>query len=129
MFSGQALPACGFRLGLQCILLIMEERGMFPARLSTQPQVLVTMFDASTVAASLALAQRLRAAGLRVDLYPDNDRYGKQFKYAEERGIRYAALLSPREVAAGVVAVKNLATGEQVEMAEDELLAWLQARM
>ncbi len=129
MFSGQAIPACGFSLGLERILLIMEERGMFPARLSTQPQVLVTMFDASTVAASLALAHRLRAAGLRVDLYPDNDRYGKQFKYAEERGIRYAALLSPREVAAGVVAVKNLATGEQVEMAEDELLAWLQARM
>jgi histidyl-tRNA synthetase len=129
MFSGQTIPACGFSLGLERILLIMEERDMFPTRLSTQPQVLVTMFDDSTVAASLALAQRLRAAGLRVDLYPDNDRYGKQFKYAEERGIRYAALLSPRELAAGVVAVKNLITGEQVEMAGDELPVWLQARM
>src|SRR5690606_3796001 len=88
MFSGQTIPACGFSLGLERIILIMEERGMFPERLSTQPQVLVTLFDDSTVAASLALARRLRAAGLRVDVYPDNDRYGKQFKYAEERGIR-----------------------------------------
>ena len=70
MFSGQTIPACGFSLGLERIILIMEERGMFPERLTTQPQVLVTMFDDSTVAASLALARRLRVAGLRVDLYP-----------------------------------------------------------
>ncbi|GIK74937.1 MAG: histidine--tRNA ligase [Chloroflexota bacterium] len=125
MFSGQTIPACGFSLGLERILLIMEERDMFPARLSTQPQVLVTMFDDSTVAASLRLAHRLRAAGLRVDLYPDNDRYGKQFKYAEERGIRYATLLSPRELEAGVVAVKDLLTGEQVEVSESLIAEWL----
>ena len=101
---------------------------MFPARLSTQPQVLVTQFDDSTVLASLALAQRLRAAGLRVDLYPETDRYGKQFKYAEERGIRYAALLSPREQEAGVVAVKDLVSGEQVEVADEGLVAWCLAR-
>ena len=129
MFSGQTIPACGFSLGLERIILIMEERGMFPERLSTQPQVLVTMFDDSTVAASLALARRLRAAGLRVDVYPDNDRYGKQFKYAEERSIRYAALLSPREQEAGVVAVKDLVTGEQVEIADGAVVDWLLAAL
>jgi len=127
MFSGQTIPACGFSLGLERIILIMEERNMFPPRLSTQPQVLVTMFDESTVAASLALAHRLRGAGLRVDLYPDADRYGKQFKYAEERGIRYATLLSPREVAAGVVAVKDLRSGEQMEVPDASVVTWLQA--
>lgn len=127
MFSGQTIPACGFSLGLERIILIMEERNMFPLRLSTQPQVLVTMFDESTVAASLALAHRLRSAGLRVDLYPDNDRYGKQFKYAEERGIRYATLLSPREVAAGVVVVKDLRSGEQMEVPDASVVTWLQA--
>jgi len=129
MFSGQTIPACGFSLGLERIILIMEERGMFPERLSTQPQVLVTMFDDSTVAASLALARRLRAASLRVDVYPDNDRYGKQFKYAEERGIRFAALVSPRELEAGVVAVKDLVTGEQMEVAAADIAAHLLERM
>jgi histidyl-tRNA synthetase len=127
MFSGQTIPACGFSLGLERIILIMEERSMFPERLSTQPQVLVTMFDDSTVAASLTLARRLRAASLRVDVYPDNDRYGKQFKYAEERGIRFAALVSPRELEAGVVAVKDLVTGEQVEIADGAVVDWLLA--
>ena len=97
MFSGQQIPACGFSLGLERILLLMEEQKLFPEKLAGQPQVLVTQFDESTVGASLALAQRLRAAGVRVDLYPDNDRYGRQFKYAEERHIRYAVLVSPRE--------------------------------
>ena len=97
MFIGQTIPACGFSLGLERILLVMEERNMFPARLAGQPQVLVTQFDASTASASFQLAVRLRAAGMRVDLYPDLDRYGKQFKYAEERGIRYAVLVSPRD--------------------------------
>ena len=52
-----------------------------------------------------------------MDVYPDFDRYGKQFKYAEERGIRYALLLSPAEVEAGVVAVKDLVSGEQADVA------------
>ncbi len=50
MFSGQQIPACGFSLGLERIILIMEEQGMFPARMAGQPQVLVTVFDESTVA-------------------------------------------------------------------------------
>jgi len=128
MFSGQTIPACGFSLGLERILLIMEERGMFPERLAGEPQVLVTQYDEATAAASFRLATELRAAGLRVDLYPDQDRYGKQFKYAEDRRIRYAALLSLREVEAGVVAVKDLVSGEQVDVPAGEVVAWLAAK-
>jgi histidyl-tRNA synthetase len=129
MFSGQTIPACGFSLGLDRILLIMEERGMFPERLVGQPQVLVTQYDETTANASFRLATELRAAGLRVDLYPDQDRFGRQFKYAEERGIRYAALVSPREVEAGVVAVKDLATGEQVDLPSPAVAEWLAERV
>jgi histidyl-tRNA synthetase len=129
MFSGQAIPACGFSLGLERIILIMEERDMFPARLSGQPQVLVTQYDEATANASFRLATDLRAGGLRVDLYPDQDRFGKQFKYAEERNIRYVALVSPREVEAGVVAVKDLTTGEQVDLPAPAVFEWLAARV
>ncbi len=125
MFSGQTLPACGFSLGLERIMLLMEERSMFPAQLAGQPQVMVTQFDESTVVPALALAQRLRAAGLRVDVYPDTDRYGRQFKYAEERAIRYALLLGPSELEQNAVAVKDLVTGEQTTVANDEIERWL----
>jgi histidyl-tRNA synthetase len=129
MFSGQNIPACGFSLGLERILLMLEEQNMFPPRLAGQPQVLVTRFDDAGTPASLRLAHALRAAGLRVDLYPHNDRYGRQFKYAEERQIRYALLVSPREIEAGVVAVKDLISGDQVEVSAGEVVAWLQARV
>ncbi|MCB0061788.1 MAG: histidine--tRNA ligase [Caldilineaceae bacterium] len=126
MFSGQQIPACGFSLGLERILLLMEEQNLFPAKLAGQPQLLVTQFDENTVGASLGLAQRLRAAGLRVDLYPDNDRYGRQFKYAEERRIRYALLVSPRELENDVIAVKDLVSGDQTDVPAAEIIEQLQ---
>jgi histidyl-tRNA synthetase len=129
MFSGQNIPACGFSLGLERILLILEEQNMFPARLAGQPQVLVTLFDEASSAASIRLAHELRAVGLRVDLYPDQDRYGRQFKYGEDRQIRYVALISPREIEAGVVAIKDLVSGEQVDLPAGEVAAWLRERV
>ncbi len=129
MFSGQSIPACGFSLGLERILLLLEEQNMFPARLAGQPQVLVTLFDEASIAASLQLAHELRTAGLRVDLYPDPERYGRQFKYGEERQIRYAALLSPREIEAGVVAIKDLVSGEQIDLPTGEVATWLRGRV
>ncbi len=129
MFSGQSIPACGFSLGLERLLLLMEEQNMFPPRLSGQPQALVTLYDEQTTGPSLRLAHRLRSVGLRVDVYPDTDRYGRQFKYADERKIRYALLLSPREVEAGVVAVKDLHSGDQVDVPDGEVVTWLQAKL
>ena len=128
MFSNQTIPACGFSLGLERILLIMEERNLFPDRIIGRPQALVTQFDESTVAASLQIAKRLRAGGLRIDLYPDLDRYGRQFKYADERQIRYAVISGPDEVREGMVSVKDLVSGDQVSMSIDEIVPWLQQR-
>jgi len=129
MFGGQNVPACGFSLGLERIILLMEERGLFPERLAGQPQVLVTRGDEGTTGASLALAQQLRAGGLRVDLYPDADGYGKQFKYAVGRGIRYAMLLGARELEAGVVAAKDLESGAQEDVPTQDIVAWLSERV
>ena len=127
MFSNRSIPACGFSLGLERILLIMEERGLFPQKLAGQPQVLVTNFDRDTLAANVALAQTLRQAGLRVDHYPDLDNLGRQFRYGEERNIPIALLLGGDELAAGTVTVKDLTSGKQQSVAQadvaDRLLA------
>jgi len=115
MFSGQSIPACGFSLGLERILVVMGERGMFPATLPTAPaDVMVALFDASATAPSMQLAGRLRAQGLRVLVYPDADKLGKQIKYADGRGIPFVALLGADEIAAGTVTVKNLAAQTQL---------------
>ena len=121
MFSNRSIPACGFSLGLERILLIMEERGLFPQQLAGQPQVLITNFDPETLAANLEMAHTLRRAGLRVDLYPDLDNLGRQFRYAEERNIPLALLLGGTEMAAGTATVKNLTNGEQESVARADL--------
>ena len=88
MFSGQDIPACGFSLGLERILVVMTERGMFPPTLAMSPaDVMVAMFDVPTVAHTMRVADQLRAHGLRVLVYPDADKLGKQIKYADGRGI------------------------------------------
>jgi len=115
MFSGQGIPACGFSLGLERILVVMGERGLFPPTLRMSPaDVLVALFDASAARASIRLADRLRSEGLRVLVYPDPDKLGKQIKYADGRGIPFVALLGADEIADGTVTVKNLAAQTQL---------------
>ena len=114
MFLGQHVPACGISLGLERILVVMGERAMFPATLTaTSADVMVTIWNANGAGDAIRLAGELRAAGLRVDLYPEADKIGKQFKYADARGIRFVTILGETEAERGDVAVKNLKTGEQ----------------
>jgi len=114
MFLGQQIPACGFSLGLERILVVMTERGMFPASVATAPaDVLVATFDAAGAGSAMRLADQLRGAGLRVMVYPDPDKIGKQIKYADGRGIPFVAILGEDEIKAGRVTVKNLAAQTQ----------------
>ena len=118
MFSGEQIPACGFSLGLERILIVMTERGMFPPEVQASgPDVLVTIFDESLAPESLRLATELRAADLRVELYPDALRAGKDlgkaFKYADARNARYVTVVGQDEMARGEVKIKDMTTGEQ----------------
>jgi histidyl-tRNA synthetase len=114
MFSGQNVPACGFSLGLERIIVVMTEREMFPKNLTEAPaDVMVTIWNEESASDSLQLATELRAEGLRVDLYPEADKLGKQFKYASARGIAFVAVVGADEKARGEVALKDMRSGEQ----------------
>ena len=122
MFLGQDIPACGFSLGLERIILIMSERNMFPAQMDSAPvDVMVAIWNEDSITESLALAKELRASGLRVDLYPEADKLGKQFKYASSRNVPFVAVLGDEERARGEVALKNMTTGEQVAIPQKDL--------
>jgi histidyl-tRNA synthetase len=126
MFLGQDIPACGFSLGLERILVVMSERGMFPARLDSSPaDVMVAIWNKETVSESIQLAQELRAAGLRVDLYPEADKLGKQFKYASSIGVRFVAVIGEEERARGQVAVKDMQSAEQQNVARADVTEFL----
>jgi histidyl-tRNA synthetase len=114
MFLGEEVPACGFSLGLERILVVMGERNMFPPSVErASADVMVTVFDAASVPEALRLAAELRATDVRVELYPEPDKLGKQMKYAASKHIPFAAILGGDELARGEVTIKNLATGTQ----------------
>lgn len=122
MFGKEQIPACGFSLGLERILVVMEERGMFPPELQTNSaDVLVTVWDEESVGESLKLANELRSNGLRVLVYPEADKLGKQFKYASQINIPFVCVVGETEIAENNVTLKNMQTGEQETVSREEI--------
>jgi histidyl-tRNA synthetase len=122
MFAGQDIPACGFSLGLERILVVMSEREMFPTDISGAPaDVMVTIWNEESIHESIEMAQQLRAHGLRVDLYPETDKLGKQFKYASARGLPFVVVIGDEERARGEVTMKDLRTGIQQTVKREEV--------
>ena len=130
MFLGRDVPACGFSLGLERIIVVMTERNMFPPEMARPAvDVMVAIWNHETGDHSLALAFELRRSGLRVDVYPEADKIGKQFKYAASRGVPFVALLGDDELARGDVAIKDLRSGEQQSVSRGEAAAFLNQRL
>jgi histidyl-tRNA synthetase len=128
MFSGRGIPACGFSLGLERIIVVMTERGMFPEDLGrASADVLVTVWNEESVKDSLAFAAGLRrdAPGLRVDVYPEADKLGKQVKYASALGVPFVVVIGDDERARGEVALKDMKTGEQRTVKREDAAAAL----
>ena len=114
MFLGQDIPACGFSLGLERILVVMDERNMFPPEVALSPaDVMVAIWNEASISESIALARELRKAGLRVDLYPEADKLGKQFKYASALRVAFVAVIGEEEAAKGQVALKDMFAARQ----------------
>ena len=114
MFLGDQVPACGISLGLERILVVMDQRQMFPAGLDARAaDVMVTIWNLDGIPDALRLAAELRSSGLRVEVYPEADKIGKQFRYAASRSIPIVAVVGDEEAAQGLVTLKTLSTGEQ----------------
>ena len=127
MFGKEQIPACGFSLGLERILVVMEERGMFPPEIaeSTAADVMVTMWSDETIVESLKLASELRSNGFRVTVYPETDKPGKQFKYADSIKVPWVCVLGESEIAEGKVTLKNMSSGEQKTVLRNEIAGYL----
>jgi histidyl-tRNA synthetase len=118
MFLGKAVPACGFSLGLERILVVMTERSMFPEAVARgAADVMVALWNAESQRDALALAGELRRGGLRVDVYPEVEKLGKQFKYASGRQYGCVAVVGDDERSNGTVTVKNMRTAAQETVA------------
>jgi histidyl-tRNA synthetase len=128
MFLGTDVPACGFSLGLERIIVVMTERSMFPELLASSPaDVMVSVWNEASLGESVALAHGLRGAGLRVDVYPEADKIGKQFKYAAARQIPFVAVVGDEERGRGEVSIKDMRSGEQQTVKRENVVDAIRA--
>jgi histidyl-tRNA synthetase len=130
MFLGRDVPACGFSLGLERIILVMTERQMFPPRAVAAPvDVMVTIWSDALREDALALARDLRQAGIRVDVYPEAEKLGKQFKHAASRQVRFVAIIGDDEKASQKVTIKDMTSGEQQTVNRQEIASYVKGRL
>ncbi len=118
-FGGPRVPACGGSIGLERLMLILEESD----RGGWGPHACVTVFSEELRGRSLKVAAQLRQAGWEADLYAGTGRLKAQFKYADARGARLALVIGPEEAALGKIKVKDLRTGQERLEALEALLA------
>jgi histidyl-tRNA synthetase len=127
-FSSRPMPATGVSIGIERIIEVVTEFDLLTVP-GTTAQVFVAAFR-EDVAGAAGLALRLREAGLRTDLSLLGERsLGDQFKYADRKGIPLALVQGPDERGAGVVTIKDLASGDQTQVADDHLVTELRSRL
>jgi histidyl-tRNA synthetase len=131
MFLGRDVPACGFSLGLERIIVVMTERKMFPAKVSRAAvDVMIAVLHEDLRADALKLAAELRAEKLRVDVYPDpGSKLDKPLKYASSRHVPVLAIVGEDEHARGEVAVRDLQTRQQENAPRASAADWIAKRV
>jgi histidyl-tRNA synthetase len=118
-FSGQSVPAVGGSIGLERIIVVMEELGMLE-QIQAGPQVLVTTFKPETMGASLEFAQIIRAAGIKTEFYlKPGTKLQRQFRFAGDAGIPIVAILGPDEIKNRQVTLRTDKKNQQTVSYED----------
>jgi histidyl-tRNA synthetase len=123
-YSKSKLPGVGISIGASRLFWQLREAGLI-APDPHNPMVLIGLMRDEDLSGSLVMADELRAAGIACEVQLEAKKLAKQFQYADKVGFSYMILFGESEQAKGVVSMKNLATGKQVEIARADLLRCL----
>jgi histidyl-tRNA synthetase len=125
--GGPKTPAMGFGLGLERALLAMPDAAADGAGFEPGLQVFIATLDAAALEYALPIGHRLRLAGIRTEIEHRGGSLKSQLKRADKLRARLALIVGETEVAARRLQVKDLAAGQQHEIAEADLLPRLHA--
>jgi histidyl-tRNA synthetase len=114
VYTKEQIPGVGASVGLDRLIAALEELGGGDTARGSL-DVLVLCLDESLIGHYHHIADRLRAAGLTAEVYPEAKKLGAQFKFAEQKGARAGIICGPQERAADAVNVKNLETRESFD--------------
>jgi len=123
-FGVPNVPGVGISFGVDRIYDVMEELALFPAEVQTGTKVLFFNLGEAESKAAFGLMQQLREQNIACELFHENAKFDKQFKYADKKQIPYAVIIGSKELLENTLVVKNLVTGLQTPLANNELLSF-----
>jgi len=125
IFGLPGVSGVGISFGADRIYDVMLQFNLFPENTVKSTQVLFANFGEEEAIHCLNWLYECRAAGIASEIYPENAKMKKQFKYADDKNIPWVVLAGTDEVASGMPGVKNMLTGEQQNVAATELVNYL----
>ena len=123
------LPGVGISIGLTRLFYVLEEQGLLNPALPSAPADALVLPMTADPGPAIALAENLRAGGIRVQFYGEQKKFKQKMAYANKLGVPFAVLLGEDEIAEGMCSVKNMVTGQQVKLAPVDAAAYIRATL
>jgi histidyl-tRNA synthetase len=127
IFGLKGVSGVGISFGADRIYDVMTELNVFPADAMQSTKVLFANFGEQEEKHSMKLLRQLRDAGINAEIYPENAKMKKQFKYADDKQIPYVAVIGEEEMNKQVVSLKHMQSGEQTVLTIEEIIEKLTA--
>ena len=125
-YTDRQLPGVGISIGLTRLFYVLGEQGLLNPDLPTAPADVLILPMTAELSPAVTLATRLRAAGVRTQLYTEQKKFKAKMSYADKLGVPYVVFLGDDEIAGNVVACKDMTSGEQTALPFAETLALIQ---
>lgn len=122
LFDVPNIPGVGISFGVDRIYDVMDELKLFPEEVQTGTKVLFFNLGEAESKAAFGLMQQLRAKNISCEMYHEQTKFDKQFKYADKKLITYAVIIGSKELEEGICTLKNLKEGNQVSLTNQQLL-------
>ncbi len=126
-YTDKQLPGVGISIGLTRLFYVLNEQGLLSDEIITAPCDALVLPMTGEMGPAVAAATALRRAGVRTQLYGEQKKFKAKMNYADRIGVPYVVLLGEDEIAAGVVSVKDMASGEQQKLSPAEAAAFIRA--
>ncbi|WP_321335507.1 histidine--tRNA ligase [uncultured Bacteroides sp.] len=126
VFGMPGVSGVGISFGADRIFDVLNQLDLYPKEAVNGTQLLFVNFGEQEAAYSLPLLAKVRAAGIRAELFPDAAKMKKQMSYANAKNVPFVAIVGENEMNEGKVTLKNMESGEQTLVSADELIALLQ---
>ena len=122
IFGLKGMSGIGISFGADRIYDVMNELKLFPTDTEQATTVLLVNFGGNEELVSLKMLQKLHSAGISAEIYPEALKMKKQFSYADNKKIPYTIIIGADEAASGMYQLKNMLTGEQVQLPADSII-------